>query len=224
MAITTQTQIQARLDANQYRHTSRKLKNIELALAQGERVCPTKLLCVEALFRHVSQSETIVSQKALNRFLLKQNLSHLQSNDSLAVYHECNISEKISLYEQSLHYLKILNQCGGMVEIGLELITLFRYLKKYDHGTVRVSVHASRRKWFDADLYLLWSVLYDEIEKTNTPHYNYQNVLLYCCDYHRYRYILEPKALPRIIDLQKFMDDMVTPWPNHRPTRLIDYG
>lgn len=93
------------------------------------------------------------------------------------------------------------------------------YLERYSGGCKRVSVHATRIKWADADAGLIYE-LFDSLDSwlgtprlySSTGRYQALSATRYfCCDYKNYRFQLTPDYTSRVRQLIAYFEQAMEP-------------
>jgi len=121
------------------------------------------------------------------------------------------VAEKQFLIDRLQTYLS-----GRMFLDKFHLRWISGRINEYNTGTKRVSVHASRKKFADADLALIHA-LYRSVQyypftqvllyaPVNLKYWGYKASQYFCCDYKNYRLASAPEDAPRVRKIARFFE------------------
>jgi hypothetical protein len=184
--------------------TSRRkfIKNIAESawyLERGEKVQVTRLRPLGCLAGNQWNS------KSYYYYLVESSYQFFQNGLSMSRVCLVDVGEKEKMYADALKYLKILYEDHeGIIKVGKALIDLYEQINQLSPGNTWVSKGRCRRKLRDPDLVLLEQTIRFSLNSWYGGYWSYSLAKYYCCNYWRYRYILDRQSFERVMGIAEF--------------------
>lgn len=155
-------------------------------------------------------------------FLLNQNYNLIFFDESLNL--DCGVvskHEKQNLYSSTLRCL-ISHMAGEAFEKReYELENISKEIERfYPLGCRRIYIHASRRKIFDVDLFLLQHCVWALQKKYISIYYLIEMTKYFCIDYENLRFKLNSKSVSRFEKIISFFENELF---EKMPSKLVHY-